>query len=169
MKIAGTMVEGNRSLARAAAILLLVAATIGGAWTFEALGYAPCELCLAQRWPYYAGLPLAGLTLVLASRGAGRRWLTAAFVSLAVVFIGSAIFGVYHTGIEWGFWPGPTACAGTLVPADSAEDFLARLNTESVVRCDAPALRILGLSLAGWNAVVSVGLAGLALRGAARR
>jgi disulfide bond formation protein DsbB len=162
------MAEGERSFFCAAAILLLAAATIGGAWTFQALGYVPCELCLAQRWPYYAGLPLAGLTLVLAWRGA-RRLLTAAFAAVAFVFVGSAMFGVYHAGVEWGFWPGPTACTGTLLPADSAEDFLAQLNTQSVVRCDAPAIRILGLSLAGWNAVVSAGLVVLALRGAVRR
>jgi disulfide bond formation protein DsbB len=168
VKTTGTMVEGNRSVFCAAAILLLAAATIGGAWAFQALGYAPCELCLAQRWPYYAGLPLAGLTLELALRGAGRL-LTAAFAALALVFVGSAMFGVYHAGVEWGFWPGPTACTGTLLHADSAVDFLAQLNTESIVRCDAPALRILGLSLAGWNAIVSAGLFGLALRGAASR
>ncbi len=153
------------ALLSALAILVIAAATIGGAWTFEALGYAPCELCLWQRWPYYLGIPLAGATALLAVRGAGHP-VTAAFILLAIVFAGSAAFGAYHAGVEWGFWPGPSACTGALPRAGSAEDFLAQLETVQVVRCDAPALRIFGLSLAGWNALISAGLAGLAARGA---
>ncbi len=149
----------------AGAMLAIAAATIAGAWTFEALGYAPCELCLAQRWPYYLAIPLAGLTLVLAWRDAGRLVILA-LAALALVFAGSAIFGAYHSGVEWGFWPGPSACTGTLPRAGSVADFLAQLDSVAVVRCDAPALRILGLSLAGWNAIVSAGLAILAARAA---
>jgi len=164
---AATMGEADRgALAAGVAILVIAAATIAGAWTFEALGYAPCELCLAQRWPYYLGIPLAGVTVVLARRGTARL-LTAAFAALALVFAASAIFGAYHAGVEWGFWPGPSACTGSLPRAGSADGFLQQLNSVRVVRCDAPALRILGFSLAGWNAVVSAGLAGLAFLGAA--
>jgi disulfide bond formation protein DsbB len=151
----------------AGAILAIAAATIAGAWTFEALGFAPCELCLAQRWPYYLGIPLAGLTLVLAWRGPARL-VPAAFAALAFVFAASAIFGAYHSGVEWGFWPGPSACSGTLQRAGSVADFLAQLDSVGVVRCDAPALRILGLSLAGWNFVVSALLCALAVVGMRR-
>jgi len=147
----------------AGAILAIAAATIAGAWTFEALGYAPCELCLAQRWPYYLGIPFAGLALGLARRGE-RRLLAAAFAALALVFTASALFGAYHAGVEWGFWPGPRACTGTLQRAGSADEFLAQLDSVRVVRCDAPALQILGLSLAGWNVVVSGLLATFAAR-----
>jgi disulfide bond formation protein DsbB len=152
----------------ASAIFGIAAATIGGAWIFEALGYAPCELCLAQRWPYYVAVPLAGVTLVLAGRRKGwaDTFASAGFAVVALVFVASALFGAYHAGVEWGFWPGPKACAGHLVRAESAEAFLDQLNSEKVVRCDAPALRILGLSLAGWNAILSLGLAGLAGRAA---
>lgn len=151
----------------ALAILLIAAATIGGAWLFEAFGYAPCELCLAQRWPYYAGVPLAGFAVLTAFRGP-RRLLTAAFIGLALIFGASALFGAYHSGIEWGFWPGPKDCSGPLDQARTVEEFLKELQSVRVVRCDAPALRILGVSLAGWNAVISAGLAVLSGWGLSR-
>jgi disulfide bond formation protein DsbB len=75
------------------------------------------------------------------------------------------LFGIYHSGVEWGLWQGPTDCTGSLTQADSVTDFLKQLQTVKVVRCDAVAIRILGLSLAGWNAVISAGLFGLAIMG----
>jgi disulfide bond formation protein DsbB len=108
------------------------------------------------------------LTLFLAWRGAGLA-LTACFAALALLFLGSAGFGAYHAGVEWGFWPGPADCTGTLARAPSMADFMKQLQTIKVVRCDAVAIRILGLSLAGWNVVVSLAVAGLAAAGAARR
>jgi disulfide bond formation protein DsbB len=155
------LAAGRSRCYTAAAILALATATIAGAWIVEAAGFAPCELCLVQRWPYYAGIPVAALTLALAWRGGGRL-LTAAFAVLVLLFGTSAILGAFHAGVEWGFWPGPTACTGALVPAASFEDFLAQLENVPVVRCDAPAFRILGLSLAGWNVLVSGALASLA-------
>lgn len=148
----------------AGAIFLIAAGTIMGAWTFEAFGYAPCELCLAQRLPYYVGIPFAALTVLLAARGPARLRF-AAFAGLALLFAASAGFGAYHAGVEWGFWPGPGACSGGFDPPRSVTDFFAQLNKVRVVRCDAPAIRILGLSLAGWNAVVSVLLGALAMGG----
>ena len=72
-------------------------------------------------------------------------------------------------GIEWGFWPGPKECTGPLDHARSTSDFLKQLQNVKVARCDAPALRILGLSLAAWNAVISAGLAALGVFGARSR
>lgn len=155
---------GTPALRAAVVIFLFAAATIAGAFVFQALGYAPCELCLKERIPYYVGIALALLTIVLALRGP-RRLLPAAFAGLVVIFAASAAFGVYHAGVEWGFWPGPASCTGTLSKAGSMQDFLHQLQTVKVVRCDAVAIRILGLSLAGWNAVISLGLAGLAVFG----
>ncbi len=132
-------------------------ATIAGAWIFEAAGYLPCELCLKQRWAYYAGVPLAALTSLAAT--SGPRWLAGAGLGLlSALFLGSAIFGAYHAGVEWGFWQGPTDCTGSLSKAANMNDFMNQLNTVRVVRCDAVAIRIFGLSLAGWNAVISLGL-----------
>lgn len=148
----------------ARAILSIASATIAGALVFEALGYMPCELCLRERIFYYAAIPLAGLALFPAARRRGT-FLRAAFLVLTLIFTASAGFGAYHAGVEWGFWPGPTECTGTLPRATTVEDFLKQLQTVKVVRCDSAALRILGLSLAGWNVMISAGLAALAVFG----
>lgn len=145
-------------------IMAAAAASLAGAFAFEALGYAPCELCLKERIPYYAAIPLAGIAALFAVRG-HKNLLRAAFAGLAILFTASAGFGVYHAGIEWGFWPGPAECSGRLERAATVEDFLRQLQNVRVARCDAPALRIFGLSLAGWNAILSAGLTILALRG----
>jgi disulfide bond formation protein DsbB len=150
--------------ALALAILAIAVSSIAGAFIFEALGYAPCELCLKERMPYYAAIPFAGLAVLFAARGT-KAFLRAAFVALALIFAASAIFGAYHAGIEWGFWPGPKECTGPLDHARSVEDFLRQLQRVKVARCDAPALRILGLSLAAWNAMISAGLSALAILG----
>ena len=91
--------------------------------------------------------------------------LRATLAGLVLIFAASAVFGAYHAGVEWGFWAGPTECTGALNRAASVEDFVKQLQTVKVVRCDSAALRILGLSLAGWNAIISAGLAALAVRG----
>ena len=145
----------------ALAILAIAVSSIAGAFVFEALGYAPCELCLKERIPYYAAIPFAGFAVLFAARGP-KAFLRTAFMALALIFAASAVFGAYHAGIEWGFWPGPLECSGPLDRARSVADFLKQLQSVKVARCDAPALRILGLSLAGWNALISAGLAALA-------
>ena len=156
-------------LTAAATVFVVAFATIAGAWIFEAFGYLPCELCLQQRWAYYVGVPLAALTALVAWRGPA----TAArilLVLLGLIFAGSAVFGTYHAGVEWGFWPGPAGCTGAL-PAKAGDmaDFMSQLQTTRVVRCDAVAIRILGLSLAGWNAVISAFMTMVALVGARSR
>ena len=152
-------------LAAAAFILAAAFATIAGAWLFEYAGYLPCELCLKQRWAYYAGVPLAALTTGLAAMDA-RTAARAGLILLALVFACSAVFGVYHAGVEWGFWEGPRDCTGALSTAPSMNDFMKQLETVKVVRCDAVAIRIFGLSLAGWNAVISAAITFAAVRGA---
>jgi disulfide bond formation protein DsbB len=151
-------------LALALAILAIAVSSIAGAFVFEALGYAPCELCLKERIPYYPAVPIAALAVLFAARGS-RGLLRAAFLILALIFAASAIFGAYHAGIEWGFWPGPAECSGALDLARSTADFLKQLQSIKVARCDAPALRLLGLSLAGWNALISAGLVALSVVG----
>jgi disulfide bond formation protein DsbB len=152
-------------LQAALGVFILAFATIAGAWIFEWAGYLPCELCLMQRWAYYGGVPLAALTALVAAYGP-RRLAGAGLALLGLVFVGSMVFGVYHAGVEWGFWAGPSGCTGALTRADSMQDFMKQLETAKVVRCDAVAIRILGLSLAGWNAMISATMATLALFGA---
>lgn len=151
--------------ARRAALLVaaIAAATLAGAWAFEKAGYLPCELCLLQRKPYYAAI-LVGLAAGFAPPRAARWGLAL----LALIFVASAGFGLYHAGVEWGAWPGPTACSGSAPPGGSAQDLLKQLDAVQIMRCDQVALRILGLSLAGWNAIISSGLAAFAAAGARR-
>lgn len=139
-------------------ILAVAVATIAGAWVFEALGYAPCELCLKQRWAYYTAIPLAAVLLFVPDRCSaivkGGLWL------LALIWLGSAIFGVYHSGVEWQWWAGPDTCGGGGL-SGGLPDLSA-----PVVLCDKAAIRILGLSLAGWNALISAALMLVAVAGA---
>ncbi|MGJ3264972.1 MAG: disulfide bond formation protein B [Salinarimonas sp.] len=149
-------------------ITLVAAATIAAALVFQyGLGYQPCALCLLQRWPYYVALPLGLVAIALAPRPTAGRGLLAL---LGATFVVSAGLGVYHAGVEWGFWLGPSDCGGAGLPqAATMNDFLAQLDTTRVVSCTEAAWRFLGLSMAGWNALISAGLAGLAFASATRR
>ena len=151
----------------AALVLMLAVATIAGAFAFQAAGYVPCELCLKERLPYYAGIALAAVTLALAWFGPPAL-ARIGLALLALLFLFSAGFGLYHAGVEWKWWEGPTGCTGALDRPRSNADFLQQLQTVHVVRCDAVAIRILGLSLAGWNAIVSLLIAGVAATGVRR-
>lgn len=160
-------VRAPAPLAFASIILGVASATIVGALAFQAAGYAPCELCLKERLPYYVGIALAAVTVSIAWR-APSRVAQRCFAPLALLFAGSAAFGAYHAGVEWGWWAGPTDCTGPLTRAGSNADFLKQLQSVKVVRCDAVAIRVLGLSLAGWNVVISAALAAVAVAGMRR-
>ncbi|MGE3245666.1 MAG: disulfide bond formation protein B [Beijerinckiaceae bacterium] len=166
MAISARMLLDTSPRTAAIMVLALAFATIAGAWIFEWAGYLPCELCLKQRWAYYTGVPLALAAAICAY--AGPRWLAKALlVLLAVIFSASAVFGAYHAGVEWKFWPGPSGCTGGMQFGGDMGDFRKQLEgAAKLVRCDEVAIRILGLSLAGWNAVISSFLAAAAARGA---
>jgi disulfide bond formation protein DsbB len=150
----------------ALAILLAASATIAGALASEHWGgLSPCKLCLQQRWPYYLGVPLA-LATVLAPAPAIRR---AGLAGLALIFAVSVVLAAYHAGVEWSFWPGPADCAaGGAAAAGTFDEFARSLGGARVTSCSEAAWRFLGLSLAGWNAVVSLALALAAAVGASR-
>ncbi len=157
--------------ARTAALALAAAAvaTVGGALFIEhGLGVKPCDLCLTQRIPYYAGAPLAALVALLATLSPNRRIATAGLALLGVLFLAGAGLGAYHAGVEWGWWPGPTGCTGAIAKPAGMGDFLRQLETVRVVRCDEVTFRIFGFSLAAWNAAISAGLAAFAFLSAAR-
>lgn len=138
-------------------------ATIAGALISEhVFGYVPCMLCLWQRWPYYLGVPVAALLALAIARGAARRLVPTGFALLAVIFAAGAGLGVYHAGVEFGAWPGPASCGGGGGLPASAGNLLERMRTTRVVACDAPALLVLGLSLAAWNALIAASLASAA-------
>jgi disulfide bond formation protein DsbB len=146
--------QAARALMIAAASLAILAAV----WIFQALGYQPCELCLTQRYAFYAAAPLAALTAFAASRSA-HGLARAGFALLAAAFVASAALAAYHAGVEYHWWAGPTACTGGLTGSLDVNDLVKSLDSVKVVRCDEVQLRIAGLSLAGWNILASAALA----------
>lgn len=156
----------TRAYRLGSAALFFGLAIIAGALAIEHIGgIKPCPLCLEQRWAYYAGIPLLFLALVLHAtdkpRSAGFLFLAVALMCLA-----NAGLGVYHAGAEWKFWPGPETCTGAVAVTNSAGNLLRNLGQSTVVRCDEAAIRIAGLSLAGWNAVASLMLSTASLKAA---
>lgn len=147
------------------AIAAVAAATLAGAWFFQlVLDIRPCPLCLEQRYAYYLAVPLAALVALGAARGAPRGLLAAALAILALALAVNAGLGVYHAGVEWGWWPGPSDCTGPITDLGGG-GLLDTLNKVKVIRCDEVQWRFLGLSLAGYNALISLGLAALAASG----
>jgi disulfide bond formation protein DsbB len=157
---------GSRQTFAAAFLAVAMAVVVGSALLFEHVGgYIPCKLCLEQRTPYYAGIPvmvLAALSSRIGLPGIVTRGLIVVGALLMTWGLG---MGVYHSGVEWGWWAGPTDC-GAVAGAPAGGSLLDSLNTVIPPSCDEAALRILGLSLAGWNAVASLVLAAVAWRAA---
>jgi disulfide bond formation protein DsbB len=154
----------------AALICAVAGATLAGAWIFQAFGVVPCELCLKERIAYYGAVPLAAIVAYAATTGRGRAVaVTPGLIGLALIFAVNAGLGIYHSGVEWGVWKGPEDCAGVIAAAPKVADFLNQLQHIKVVRCDEVQIRVLGLSLANWNVVISAALAALAGRTAMLR
>ena len=160
----------NPAATAAAIVALAGAATLLGAWFFQyVLGYPPCPLCLEQRIPYYVSIPLGAIVAIAAARGAAAgaapRWLiTGGLAVLALAMLIGAVLAVYHAGVEWKWWAGPQDCSGPLDPLGSG-NLLRQLQSINIVRCDEAPWRFLGLSLAGYNALISLALAAVAAWG----
>jgi disulfide bond formation protein DsbB len=156
-------------MAAALAVLVVAAATIAGAWYFQlVLGLQPCPLCLEQRYAYYLAIPLAALIALAAGQNAPRSLLVAGLAILALAALANAVLGAYHAGVEWKFWPGPSDCTGPVGNLGSAGSLLDRLDTTKVVMCDEVQWTFLGLSLAGYNVLISLLMAVIAMWGVMR-
>ena len=165
-----TITAPTSSVHSRAAIFLTVAmaAVVGAALGFEHIGnYIPCKLCLGQRVPYYTGVPVMALAAVSAT----LRW--PPVVTRLLLLVGgllmawSLFLAVRHSGVEWGWWAGPTDCGAVAAPADTGgKGVLDAIDAYVPPSCDKAALRVLGLSFAGWNAVASLILAIVAFRSA---
>ena len=147
------------------------AAMLAIAHAFERFGgLAPCTLCLRQREVYWVAgaVALAGLVLIRLLKG--RSWRMLADAALALVFAASVATAVYHAGAEWKLWPGPSTCAAGAAGPVSAQDLANLMRGETVKppACDKAAWVFAGLSMAGWNALISAGLTGLSLAAAFR-
>lgn len=126
-------------------------ALLMGAWAFEYIGgMAPCAMCYWQRWPHLAAVPIG----IMAA--AAPIALLPLLGALAAATTGG--IGVFHTGVERGWWDGPSSCTSGDISGVSAEDLLDQIMTAPLVRCDEVAWEMLGLSMASWNAVLSFGL-----------
>ena len=143
-------------------VLLASAAVVGSALLFQYVGgYRPCELCLAERWPYYGAVAISAMALATDRRRA--LW---GIGLIALIFLVSTGLAAYHVGVEQHWIPGPTACTGGgSSGAKSAEELMKFLQQQEAVRCDEIQWSLLGLSFAGWNVVTSLGLLAVATFG----
>ena len=121
--------------------LAMPALLLAGAYVSQyGFGLFPCEMCWWQRWPHFAAIALAFLSTLIAPR---RVWIALA----ALAILASGLIGAFHAGVEYGWWQGITGCTGT-------DPF-----SLDIVRCDQAPWHFLGISLAGWNALLSIGSA----------
>jgi disulfide bond formation protein DsbB len=161
-----TLIDRLRAEPAAAAALAIFVgstATIVGAWYFEfVLRLPPCPLCLEERLPYHVVIPLSLLMAIAALARAPRTLLAVGFTAIIVAMLGSAVLGTYHAGVEWHWWAGPTDCSGPITDLSAKGSILGQLTSIHVVRCDEAAWRFLGISLAGYNVLISLALAAIA-------
>jgi disulfide bond formation protein DsbB len=136
----------------AASVLVLGAALLSQYWG----GLEPCELCLLERWPWWVAIAIAATAWLI-----GRRLpLTIPAILLAVVFLVSAGIALYHVGVEQHWIAGPTACTASGGDAGNIDALRAQLLGKKPVMCDEIQWSLFGISLAGWNLLASLAMAG---------
>ena len=141
---------------------LISAALLGGALLFEHVGgMAPCSLCIWQRWAHVAVIVCAlGWLVISQPIGASLR---AGLIITALAGITSVGVAGYHAGVEWQLWAGPAGCTASLSSGGSTADLVDSLLATPVVRCDDVPWSLFGLSMAGWNMLLSVDIVALAM------
>ena len=170
LSIGTASVASTRALPPAIVAFLIGLAAILGAWAFQIFGgYVPCKLCLEQRLPYYVGLPVLLVAIGMILVGRPPALPRALLILAAAIFLVGAGLGVYHAGVEWGFWLGPSDCGGGTATTTNAADLLNQIGRTKVVSCTEAAWRLFGLSFAGWNVVASLIVCVLSLTAAFRR
>lgn len=148
--------------------LAISLAMLAIAHAFETFGHmAPCELCLKERQVYWIAAAVAAGAVAVGALRLGpnsRNARRLGNLALGLVFLAGTALAAYHAGVEWKFWPGPASCTGGSVHV-SAADLSRLLNGGPVAApaCDKPAWIFFGLSMAGWNAIISLGLVGLSV------
>jgi len=148
----------ERAVGRAPALLALAsAALLATALTFQyGFGYAPCELCLWQRWPYAIALGLMLPPLIF-----GRRAVVPTLAVGVLLFAANAGIAGFHAGVEQGWWGGLGGCSAPMLSDDPAEA-LKQIQSAPLVRCDEVAWSLFGLSMAAWNGLAALALTGFA-------
>ena len=160
--------QASPAVLAAAVVAGVGAATILGAYFFQyVMGLPPCPLCLEQRIAYYVSIPLAVVVAIAAGRSAPRGVVAAGLGVIALAMLFNSGLALFHAGVEWKWWPGPQECSGPLNDLSTGGDLLSSLTNLTIVRCDEAAWRFVGLSLAGYNVLISLALAAVAAWGAA--
>jgi disulfide bond formation protein DsbB len=132
--------------ARALALIIPGALMAGALGSQYIGGLVPCEMCVWQRWPHYTAIGLAALAFVVPQRA--LVWLAA----LAILVSGG--IGVFHAGVEYKWWEGLTQCS--VLPGGGSGDILADIMKTPMIRCDEAQWSLFGISLAGYNAIISI-------------
>jgi len=164
--------SGRFHMMTALFLAVAMAAVVGTALGFEHIGgFIPCKLCLEERIPYYAGVPVALLAAIVA----GMRmpsWIARLLLAVVgLLMTVGLVMAIYHSGVEWHWWAGPSDCSTSATSGltGNAGDLLGALDSVTPPACDQAAGRFLGLSFAGWNVVSSLILAAVAYRAALRK
>lgn len=123
-------------------------ALLAGAFIFQAIGYAPCKMCLWQRWPHAAAVVIGAVAVAVGYRALAYLGAMAALTTAAL--------GFYHTGVERNWWEGPTTCTSGSIEGVDPEALLNQILAAPVVRCDEVAWQLMGLSMASWNTLASL-------------
>lgn len=140
--------------------VLFSALMLAGAHAFERIAmFAPCPLCLRQREVYWAAITLAIIGIIAIRNLKNPRITMTVNMLLALIFLTGVVIATYHAGVEWKLWPGPTECSGAGTDRISSLEDLDLDQKFAVVSCSDAAWRMLGISMAGYNALISVALA----------
>ena len=138
------------------ALILSALASFGllaAAFWFEIIvGLPPCNLCIWQRWPHAIIIAIAGIGLVAIK----QNWMLLLIVLSAII---TALFGLYHSGVEQGWWSGPSGCSNQLNSDTDISSLTTSLLEMPVVKCDEIAWSLMGISMAGWNSIASFAIA----------
>lgn len=138
--------------------------TLGGALAFQYIGgLEPCALCLTQRQPYWVAIPAAALAVFFSREANLGLWALIFLGICAAAFAVSGGIAFYHAGAEYGWWPGPASCSTGGGVAGSIEELRASLENAAIVPCDEAPWSLFGISLAGYNFLISLGLTALSL------
>lgn len=126
---------------------------LGGAFIFQALDYAPCKMCIWQRYPHAIAIAIGAIAFFAP--------LPVLLLLGALAALTTAGIGGFHVGVEQGWWDGPTSCSSAPVDSMDPNALFEQIMAAPLIRCDEIAWQLMGLSMAGWNMVISVVLAGL--------
>jgi disulfide bond formation protein DsbB len=153
----------SRQISMTAALLSAVILT--SAFIFQTLGYAPCKLCLWQRWPHAAAILIGGLIFISPTQTWQKPLAWAGALALSI----TSLLGFYHSGVERKYWEGPTSCTGGGIGDLSVEDLMSQINAAPLIRCDEIPWDLFGVTMANLNGIGSLFLVGLWVIAATRK